>query len=77
MAHRIPAAIAISILRRPDVDARTGLSRSALYTKMAANTFPRSVRLGVCAVGWIESEIDDRLAAQVPRSRPTTIPNKE
>ena len=72
MAHRIPEALAINILRRPDVEARTGLSRSTIYAKMSANTFPQSVRLGVRAVGWIESEIDGWLVAQVHRSRQTT-----
>lgn len=44
-------------LRRRDVEARTGLSRSTLYAMMAQCTFPKPVRLGARAVGWPESEI--------------------
>lgn len=44
-------------LRRRDVEARTGLSRSTLYAMMAQGTFPRPVRIGLRAVGWLESEI--------------------
>ncbi len=69
MAHKIPAAVSIKILRRPKVEDRTGLSRSTIYAKISANQFPKSVRLGVRAVGWIESEIDGWLVAQVHRSR--------
>ena len=49
------------ILRRREVEARTGLSRSTLYTKMAERTFPRPVRLGKRAVGWTESTISEWL----------------
>lgn len=45
------------ILRRPEVETRTGLSRSTLYAMMAEGTFPKPVRLGKRAVGWTESAI--------------------
>jgi prophage regulatory protein len=45
------------ILRRPEVQHRTGLSRSTIYVKMAAGAFPKPLPLGVRAVGWAESEI--------------------
>lgn len=51
-------------LRRRDVEARTGLSRSTLYAMMAQGTFPRPVRLGERAVGWPESEIAAWLEAR-------------
>jgi prophage regulatory protein len=54
------------ILRRDVVEARTGLSRSSIYARVAAGAFPRQVFLGGKAVGWIESEvqawIDQRIA---------------
>jgi prophage regulatory protein len=46
-----------SILRRPQVEARTGQSRSSIYAGMAAGTFPRPVPLGKKAVGWVEAEV--------------------
>ncbi len=45
------------ILRRPEVESRTGLSRSTIYSQMAEGTFPRPVRLGKRAVGWTDSTI--------------------
>ena len=45
------------ILRRPEVEAATGLKRSSIYQGMAAGTFPKAIPLGAKAVGWLESEI--------------------
>jgi prophage regulatory protein len=45
------------ILRRPDVEDRTGLSRSTIYAMMAEGQFPRPIKLGKRAVGWPESAI--------------------
>lgn len=44
-------------LRRPDVEARTGLSRSTLYDWMSRGEFPRPVKLGARIVAWRESDI--------------------
>lgn len=66
------------ILRRKQVEARTGLSRSTIYAKLRHNpkrpsdydpTFPRPIAVGAKAVGWIESEIVDWLTAQIEKSR--------
>lgn len=52
------------IIRAKDVIARTGLSRSTVYAKIDPKspcfdaTFPKQVRLGPNAVGWVETEID-------------------
>ena len=46
------------ILRRPEVELRTGLSRSAIYALMAKRQFPAAVQLTAKAVGWLESSID-------------------
>lgn len=60
---------ALTILRRQQVEARTGLSRSTIYERIRAGTFPTPISLGAKAVGWLESEISDWLAAQVEKSR--------
>jgi prophage regulatory protein len=52
------------ILRRPEVEARTGLSRSTIYAWMQRGDFPKPVALGARLVGWIESDIDAWLAAR-------------
>jgi len=69
---------ALTILRRKQVEARTGLSRSTIYAKLKYNprrpgdfdpSFPKPISVGAKAVGWIEAEIDAWLAAQVAKSR--------
>ena len=47
------------LLRRPAVEAITGLSRASIYEKMNEGVFPRPVKTGVRAVAWVESEIAD------------------
>lgn len=68
----------LTILRRKQVEARTGLSRSTIYAKFRPNpkrptdydpTFPTPVSVGAKAVGWIESELDAWLVAQINKSR--------
>ena len=48
----------LSILRRKQVEKRTGLSRSTIYLRIQEGTFPRPVSLGPRAVGWLENEIE-------------------
>ncbi|WP_149779032.1 helix-turn-helix transcriptional regulator [Roseovarius litoreus] len=45
------------IIRRPEVEKITGLSRSTLYSMMADHNFPRPIKLGKRAVGWREADI--------------------
>lgn len=59
------------LLRLSDVSSRTCLSRSEIYRRISAGTFPGSVKLGARAVAWRESDIDDwicRLAANAQSS---------
>lgn len=49
-------------LRRPAVEAATGLSRSSIYAMMDRGDFPRPVRIGKRAVAWSQSAIDAWLA---------------
>lgn len=56
-------------LRRKQVEARTGLSRSTIYLHIQQGTFPAPVHLGVRAVGWIESEITAWIADRIETSR--------
>lgn len=51
-----------SILRLPEVLKRTGLCRTSLYTQRATGDFPRAIRLGPRAVGWMRSEVDAWIA---------------
>jgi predicted DNA-binding transcriptional regulator AlpA len=55
----------LRILRLPEVEQRTGKSRSGIYDGVAKGTFPAPVPLGARAVGWVEEEIDAYLEACV------------
>lgn len=57
------------ILRRTQVQEITGLSRSSIYEKMKKGNFPKAIKLGERAVGWIEAEVLDWLQEQIKRSR--------
>lgn len=71
MASKTPEVPSrISILRRPEVEARTGLSRSTIYLKVAQGSFPKPINLGPRAVGWLAAEVDAWLQQQVTASRP-------
>ena len=48
-------------LRRPEVEARSGLSRSTIYAWMARGDFPKPVKLSGRMVAWREQDIDDWL----------------
>ena len=56
-------------LRLPEVMARTGLSRSTIYLRVAAGCFPQPVSLGGRAVGWIEAEVDEWVRERIAESR--------
>lgn len=70
MANNIQAAT--RVIRRPEVEARTGLSRSTIYLRVSEGTFPAPVSLGARAVGWIESEIENWLTGQIEKTRSTS-----
>ena len=58
-----------ALIRRKDVEKRTALSRSRIYALMAANSFPKPIRLGSMTVAWLEVEINDWIAARIADSR--------
>lgn len=71
------------ILRRPQVEDKVGLRRSALYDKINPKSasfdpsFPKPVHLGstpTSPVGWVEAELDAWLASRIAMraSRPAS-----
>jgi prophage regulatory protein len=49
--------MAQKLLRRPEVEALTGLSRTSIYRMMEEGDFPRPVRVGKRAVAWREADL--------------------
>lgn len=62
--HQAPA-----LLRRKEVQVRTGLARSTIYQHIKAGTFPKPVPLGSRAVGWVESEVSHWIAERIKIAR--------
>lgn len=57
------------IIRLKTVLARTGLSRSTLYRKIAEGTFPPQVRISIHGAGWHESAVSSWIADPVGYGR--------
>ena len=53
------------LLRRPDVERKTGKSRAAIYEAIRAGTFPSPVPIGANSVAWLEEEIDRWIAEKL------------
>ena len=56
------------IMRRDEVERKTGFKRAHIYNLMKEGRFPQAKRIGLRAVGWdsveIERWITERLAPQ-------------
>lgn len=55
----------MNILRLPEVIIKTGRSRSTLYADIDAGRFPKPVKLGARAIGFVEDEIDAWIAQRI------------
>ena len=53
------------IVRLKTVLARTGLSRSTIYRKIAEGTFPAQIKISTNGAGWKESDINRWIANPV------------
>jgi prophage regulatory protein len=60
-----PVAGALILERLPKVRARTGLSRSEIYRRIASGTFPAPIKLGERASAWSVAEVDRWIADRI------------
>ena len=61
------------ILRLKHVQRRLALSRSAIYSRMAAGDFPLPIQLGPRAIGWRQADIDAWLESRTRQGRTQTV----
>ena len=60
------------LVRRPEVESRTGLKRSTMYSYIKQGSFPRPIPLGTPhSVAWLSSEIDAWIEARIRDARGT------
>lgn len=52
-----PTAESIKVLRLPQVCEMTGLGKTMIYRLEAADEFPKRIKIGLRAVGWLEVEV--------------------
>ncbi len=58
-----------TLLRRPDVEKRTGLKRAHIYALMKQGEFPQAVPLAGRAVAWIADEVDNWITGRIQQAR--------
>ena len=61
----------VAILRLPEVQGRTGLSRSTIYAYASRGQFPGAVPVGQRAVGWVEDEVSGWIQRRIASRRRT------
>ena len=62
----------MQVLRFPALHAKVGLSKAQVDRLEAAGKFPRRIRIGTRAVGWLEQDVDrwlEDLAASAQGAR--------
>ena len=61
------------LLRRSEIEVKTGLTRSTIYRLMRAGEFPEPLKIGPRAVRWRATEIENWIAER-PRASGNTKP---
>lgn len=64
------------LLRRPEVEHLTGLSRSSLYRLIEAKQFPPSIKLSKSAAAWPLSAIETWIAARIEQAQKSSDDRK-
>ena len=55
----------LRVLRMNETVKRTGYSRGSIYRLMAEEKFPKQIKLGARAIGWIESDVEAWILSKV------------
>ncbi|WP_233959352.1 helix-turn-helix transcriptional regulator [Pectobacterium versatile] len=55
----------ITLIRLSAVMKKTSLRKSWIYLLMKQGEFPQTVKIGARSVAWVESEVNDWIAARI------------
>ena len=58
-----------NLIRLPEVQKITGMSRAGIYKAMATGAFPTQIPIGERAVAWIDAEVFDWRDAKIDNAR--------
>ena len=58
-----------SLIRSPEVLKRTGFGKAWIYRLISEGRFPAPVKIGVRAVAFVESEVDEWIQSVIETSR--------
>ncbi|WP_280562595.1 AlpA family transcriptional regulator [Chromohalobacter sp. 48-RD10] len=58
-----------TLLRRPEVLQRCGISNTTLHRLINAGDFPSPIQISPRAVAWVESEINEWIEQRIEASR--------
>jgi len=67
--YNVHECVGERLIRLPEVEAVTGMKKSALYAAMKRSAFPLPVKLSKRASAWRYSEIQAWIAARIRDSR--------
>ncbi|MBF6024850.1 AlpA family transcriptional regulator [Lysobacter niastensis] len=57
----------MKIIRLPAVSEMTGLPRATIYDHMAKGTFPKQLKIGPRAAGWVFTEVQAWVNERIAR----------
>lgn len=57
----------IRLIRRKEVQSKTGLGASSIYALMNQGEFPKPITLSVRRVAWVESDVDQWIAKRISK----------
>lgn len=65
------SASTATLIRRPEVSRRTGLSRTSIYRLVQSGQFPAPRQLGSRSVAWVDTEVSAWIDSRPAGTRTT------
>ncbi|ENX10893.1 helix-turn-helix transcriptional regulator [Acinetobacter variabilis] len=68
MKDQQPIISSIRLIRRKEVQQKTGLGASSIYALMKKDEFPKPITLSTRRVAWIESDIEKWILERISKN---------
>lgn len=63
----------VRLIRRKEVQAKTGLGASSIYALMKEGKFPLAIELSERRVAWLEAEIDQWITERIANRKVSSV----